>query len=338
MSTPQGPEQDDSPGRAEPPADGSTTRIPLEEHPSGDGTTAHVPLAAPDGAGDVPPHGVTRAWTPGDAASSNPAPAQDVPRGSETRTWTPSAVPPPPPAGGGTGAPAGQQPVPPSSPTVAVPAGQAPPPPWPGQRPPHQGGPGYAQQPPQQQPPWVGQGPDQPTQQFGPPQGHQQGYPPQQQYGRPPPGNPYGQAPQSGYGPAYPPGPQPGQPYSGAWAPPQAPPGPARRRRLLPLLIGGVLALVAVAVLVLGFVTPGWWVTRVFDQVALSDGVSRVLTGDYGYPGVGGVVCGDPASGPIEVVEGATFECTAVVDGATVRVPVRVTDAEGGYEVSRPAL
>ncbi len=89
-----------------------------------------------------------------------------------------------------------------------------------------------------------------------------------------------------------------------------------------------VLAVVAV----LGFVTPGFFVTRVFDASAVQGGVQKVLTTDYGISGVTAVTCGEG----IEVTSGASFDCQATVDGQSVRVPIRVTSNSGDYEVGRP--
>ena len=112
--------------------------------------------------------------------------------------------------------------------------------------------------------------------------------------------------------------------------PPRRGPQPAGRP---PWIVIGVAVLVVVAVLVLGFVTPGWFVTRVFDPAAVQAGVARILTDDYGVAGVADVRC--PAD--VRVVTGGTFSCDATIDGDPVEVPVRITDDDGGYEVGRPA-
>ena len=59
---------------------------------------------------------------------------------------------------------------------------------------------------------------------------------------------------------------------------------------------------------------------------------SQVLTKDYDLK-VQSVTCPDGQ----EVVPNATFNCTAVVDGDQVNVPVKITSADGNYEVGRPA-
>ena len=113
-------------------------------------------------------------------------------------------------------------------------------------------------------------------------------------------------------------------------------PGPARRaargRRRLPWIALGVAAAVVVAVLVLGFLVPGWFVTRVFDAAAVQNGVTNILSEDYGVEGVADVRCPEG----VEVAAGAAFSCDATIDGDPVTVPIRVTDGNGGYEVGRP--
>ena len=135
-----------------------------------------------------------------------------------------------------------------------------------------------------------------------------------------------------------------GRHASGAQAPQTEPPWgqpyPPRPRRAapshrsrLPWVLAGVAAAVVAAVLVLGFVAPGWFVTRVLDSAAVQEGVAVVLTDDYGADGVADVRC--PST--VEIVAGATFTCEAIIDADPVTVPVRITDDAGGYEVGRPA-
>jgi len=90
--------------------------------------------------------------------------------------------------------------------------------------------------------------------------------------------------------------------------------------------------LVAAVVLVLGFVTPGFFVTKVFDTAAVQSGVQRVLTENYQVADVSGVVCGPD----IKVVQGATFTCEATIAGTKKSVQVRITSNAGDYEVGRP--
>jgi hypothetical protein len=178
--------------------------------------------------------------------------------------------------------------------------------------------PGYGQsQGPQHQQQWgqqpqYGQQPGYPQQppQYGQPQQEQPGgaYPPQQ----------YGQPGQYDYG-------QPGYP-----GPPQA----GEKKSKKGLLIGIVALVVAGALVgVLGFVAPGFFVTKVFDNQAVQTGVTKVLTQNYKIAGVTGVTC--PAQQ--EVKDGLTFECTANVAGKPVRVPITVKGTGGNYEVGTPA-
>lgn len=99
-------------------------------------------------------------------------------------------------------------------------------------------------------------------------------------------------------------------------------------------MLGIALAVVAVLAAVAGllaFVTPGYLVTRVFDDVAVALGVQRVLVEDYRLT-VSEVTC--PAG--VHVVVGAPFACAAVVNGRSVAVPLRVLSRSGDYEVGRP--
>ena len=149
--------------------------------------------------------------------------------------------------------------------------------------------------------------------------------------------------PASGYGAAAPPSggdgyrSEPGR-RAPAWTPvspgaPSASRRGGRRRRRPPWIPAAIAAAVVAVVLVLGFVTPGWFVTRVFDAGAVQTGVAKILTDDYGAEGVADVRC--PAG--VGVASGATFTCEATIDGDPVKVPVRVTDGAGRYEVGRPA-
>lgn len=72
--------------------------------------------------------------------------------------------------------------------------------------------------------------------------------------------------------------------------------------------------------------------TKTFDQAAVQDGVSRILTDDYGAQQVNRVSC---PSGQ-EVVVGSTFLCDVDFDGRTTSVEIRVLDEDGTYSVSQP--
>ena len=106
----------------------------------------------------------------------------------------------------------------------------------------------------------------------------------------------------------------------------------AQQRGRVRLAVAVAVALALLTVLVLGFVTPGWLVTRVFDATAVQNGVARVLTDDYAVGAVADVRC--PAD--VRVSTGATFSCDATIDGDPVTVPITVTDDDGGYQVGRP--
>jgi Domain of unknown function (DUF4333) len=125
----------------------------------------------------------------------------------------------------------------------------------------------------------------------------------------------------------------PAGPAQYAGSPGRVYPAPRRRRSSrLPLVLAGVAVLVLALVGVLGFVTPGFFVTRVLDPAAVQEGVQDVLSDDYGVEGVADVTC--PAD--VEVVGGAAFECRATVDGDAVRVPVLITNDDAEYQVGRP--
>lgn len=94
------------------------------------------------------------------------------------------------------------------------------------------------------------------------------------------------------------------------------------------------LALVTVAAVgFLGFITPGFFVTRVFDPVALRDGVRTVLERDFRLYRVTEVECPpEQRVGP-----GERFVCTARINGSPSVVPVEVQDRSGRYAVGRPS-
>ena len=98
------------------------------------------------------------------------------------------------------------------------------------------------------------------------------------------------------------------------------------------LALSAAVVLVLAVVGVLGFVSPGFFNTRVLDASAVQSGVQQVLSQDYDLE-VQSVTCPDGQ----QVVPDATFECTAIVDGDQVSVPIKITSADGNYEVGRPA-
>ena len=256
-----------------------------------------------------------------------------------------------------------QQAQPGQPPSLFTPAGQQPPYGQPG---PYGQAPGYGQQAYGQpygvqpgQPAQPGQPGQQYGQQFGQPQLGQQGQQAhygQAQYGQPGQ-QPFAPAPYSqqhagqqspwagqqaawGQGGS---GQQPTQQWGGRpegqqqWGAsyPSLPdsPAPGGSTNRLPMIIGAVAVVLVLAVVgVLGFISPGFFNSRVLDAAAVQDGVRQVLTQDYGLE-VESVTCPEGT----EVVTDATFECTAVVDGEQVAVPIRITSNDGNYEVGRPA-
>jgi hypothetical protein len=270
-----------------------------------------------------------------------------------------------PPAGGWGGAPKGEQPDPddektrPVTPADIAAADRSNPA---GQQQGQQGG--WGQQPGGQQQ-WGGyqqgggpqggyqQGGGQYGQQYG---GQQQAWGADQQYGQQQYGQPqYGQQ-QGGqydqYGQQQAWG-QPGQAGQQQWGGqatqqwqgdqqqwggqggyPPAPQSPPRSGggSKMPWIIVAVVVVVLAAVGVLGFVTPGFFVSKVFDAQAVSQGVTKILNDNYGV-NASAVSC--PAN--VKVASGATFQCDATVDGAQKKVPITVTSAGGDYQVGRPA-
>ncbi|MDL9946152.1 DUF4333 domain-containing protein [Gordonia sp. ABSL11-1] len=98
------------------------------------------------------------------------------------------------------------------------------------------------------------------------------------------------------------------------------------------LLIGGGLAvLIAAILLITAFVVPGW-APKTISQSAVQDGVKKVLTEDYQATEVSDVQC--PSGQRVE--QGQSFSCTATVGGQQQTVTVTFLDDDGKYEVSRP--
>ncbi len=179
------------------------------------------------------------------------------------------------------------------------------------------------------------------------------GYPPTQPYGAPgeygAPGygqpGPYGQPGAYGVPPGAPqygqyPGqyPQPGQP--GQY--PQYPqPGAAEASKKSMRTLGGVLgvlaALAVAAVLVLGFWTPGFFVTTKLDVNKAQAGVQQILIDEsngYGAKNVKDVKCNNGANPTVK--KGDTFNCEVSIDGTKRQVTVTFQDDKGTYEVGRP--
>lgn len=84
---------------------------------------------------------------------------------------------------------------------------------------------------------------------------------------------------------------------------------------------------------VLGFVTPGLFVARVFDDEALQDGVRLVLERDFHLAQVTELQC--PRRQPVQ--PHTVFLCAVRINGAPSTVPVVVQDRTGRYAVGRPS-
>lgn len=198
---------------------------------------------------------------------------------------------------------------------------------------PNQGG--YGGQPGYPRQPGYGQQPGYADQ---PQHGQQPGYGGQPQYGQQPgyaqPG--YGQQPsypaQPYYGQPLGYGQQPGDQQFGGFPGTTPPGGPQRKSLVLWIGIGGVVLVLAVAA-VLAFAWPGWLSSKTFDNVAVQNGVKKVLTQDFKIDQVGKVSC---PSGK-EVKAGSTFECTATIDGKEQKLKITVKNDEGRYEVPQPS-
>jgi hypothetical protein len=213
----------------------------------------------------------------------------------------------------------------------------------------------YGQQPgghdPQQ--PW-GQQPQQPQQPYG-------GQPQSPAGGFPAPGTPSGGFQSPGYGQQQPYGQQPEAPYGGYGQQPQQPYGgygqptqqyspygqpgypgvqqPKKKSSAWIWIVVAVVVLAAGAVAILGFVTPGFFNKKVFDETALEgdNGVKKVLTTSYGMPGdqIESVDC--PANE--EVKQGRKFSCTVKLGGDNPKnqvVDITVRNDNGEYEVGSP--
>jgi hypothetical protein len=165
---------------------------------------------------------------------------------------------------------------------------------------------------------------------WGPQQGQQQGWQqPTQQQWAPQQGQQQGQ--QGWHQPTQQQwGPQQGQQWGQGYPGEQPPPG-AKKKSALPWIIIAVVVVVLGVVAVLGFVAPGFFLTKVFDATAVQQGVTQVLNG-YGIGSVGGVSC--PSD--VKVVAGQSFQCTATIDGEQKTVQIRIVDDQGGYEVGLP--
>jgi Domain of unknown function (DUF4333) len=208
--------------------------------------------------------------------------------------------------------------------------------------------PGYGQpQQPPQQPQWGQQPPDygqQPQPGYGQPQ-QPYGQPGQQPYGQPqdPGQQQYGQQPgaypQTGPQPQQQYGQQPGMPGQYDYGQPPGYPGGAQEgasggKSKKGLWIGvGALILVVAVVAVLGFLAPGFFNTKVFDNAKMQTDVQKILTDNYQVEGASNVTC--PADQAVK--DGTTFTCTVTVAGKQQTVPIKVVGDSGDYQVGAPA-
>jgi hypothetical protein len=122
-------------------------------------------------------------------------------------------------------------------------------------------------------------------------------------------------------------GQQPG--YPGGPAPEGA--GGGKSKKGLWIGIGALILVVAV-VAVLGFVAPGFFNTKVFDNAKMQTDVAGLLTNQYKVEGASNVTC--PADQA--VTDGATFNCTVTVAGKQQNVPIKVVGSNGDYQVGAP--
>ena len=176
------------------------------------------------------------------------------------------------------------------------------------------------------------------------------GYPPTQSYGAPTEYNPaaYGQPGPYGQPGAYGPPPQYGQyPQPGAYPgqpgqyAPYGQPGiedaAKKSTRATAIILGSLAALLLLAVLVLGFWKPGFFVTTKLDVNKAQQGVQQVLTDEsngYGAKNVNDVKCNNGQNPTVK--KGDTFTCEVSIDGTKRQVTVTFQDDKGTYEVGRP--
>lgn len=71
---------------------------------------------------------------------------------------------------------------------------------------------------------------------------------------------------------------------------------------------------------------------KALDGDVVEKAVRTVLTDSFGVSDVEGVRCPRRPA----VREGATFDCTAVIDGESKRIPIEILDDDGRYEVGLP--
>ncbi|RVW03289.1 DUF4333 domain-containing protein [Rhodococcus spongiicola] len=139
--------------------------------------------------------------------------------------------------------------------------------------------------------------------------------------------------------PQYPPQPwgaQPGYPQAqfgggppNQWVPA---PGPSSGDKMKPWMWVGIGLLAGFAIAALVLLVSGAFGAKTLDEVAVEEGVDRIVTESYGARTVTNVRC--PSGQKVEL--DASFDCILTVDGKLRTVTVTVTDSDGTYEVSRP--
>ncbi|WP_433273262.1 DUF4333 domain-containing protein [Actinosynnema sp. CS-041913] len=190
--------------------------------------------------------------------------------------------------------------------------------------------PGYGQPDPsqqqQQQQQWGQQPQQQPYSQQYP-----AGYDPNQQqnpYGQQDPsqqqwGQQQGQYGQPGYG-------QQQNPYGQPGFGPQQP--PAKKSGAVLWVVVALVVLVVAAVGITGFVTPGFFKKKIFDNVAVQTGIVQILKDDYKISDVESATC----TGENPVEPNRTFTCKVKIGGKDKDVKITVKTADGEYEVGQP--
>lgn len=196
--------------------------------------------------------------------------------------------------------------------------------------------PRWGQQQPGYGSPYGGQ-PQQPGYGGQPPQYGQ----PQQPYGYPHQQPPYGAPPQYGQQPGQWQQPHPGhtntgqQPFQAFQTqPPYGQPhhgAPRKKRSALPWVLLAIGIAVIVGGVVAALALSGALGRTTFDNVAVQDGVRKILTEEY-QRDVGAVSC--PAGQ--EVKTGRTFNCSVTVDGEERQVTITIKTDSGEYEVGEP--
>jgi len=131
--------------------------------------------------------------------------------------------------------------------------------------------------------------------------------------------------------------PEPQHPTSNETAPPPWAASPASRGLSVRWWIAIAVALMVVAiVLFLGFVAPGFFLTRELDVSKAEDSITALLSdpsSSYGRT-VSDLKCND-GQNPI-IRRGQRFTCSLKIDGQAKQVEVTFTGDDGNFEVGVP--